>query len=368
MKMITNVARVLVGCLFIFSGLVKAIDPRGLAYKMEEFFEAWANSGFMPGLMHSLSGSSLTFSMIMITLEVVLGAALLLGWQKKIVSWLLFLLTLFFTFLTAYVLFSGKIRACGCFGDCIPLTPVQTFTKDIVLTVLGIIILLNLRHIKSLFSDKLSMIILLVLTALVLWLQFSALKNLPVVDCLPYKKGNNIVEEMKMPANAVADKYDYKFVYEKNGEKKEFDVSALPDSTWSFVDRKQVLVEKGSNNIPNINDFALIKESGENITDSVLNSGAEYALLFIKDEPSSTGWIADYNRHKEQYKHKVYLVTANPKSVRDFTTKKGVKFDELLTCDGVAIKTAARANPTLYHMKGGIVLGKWGWGKFSNLP
>ena len=131
MKIIVNIARVLVGCLFIFSGLVKAIDPLGLAYKMQEFFEVWAASGYLKGMMDLLYDQALLFSVLMIALEVLLGVALLLGWRLKPVSWLLLALTLFFTFLTSYVLFSGKIRACGCFGDCIPLTPVQTFTKDL---------------------------------------------------------------------------------------------------------------------------------------------------------------------------------------------------------------------------------------------
>ena len=133
MKLIVNIVRLLTGLLFIFSGLVKAIDPLGLAYKMQEFFEAWASGGFLKGLMNVLDNYSLPFAIIMITLEVAVGIALLLGWNKKITTWALLLLMLFFTFLTSYVLFSGKIRACGCFGDCIPLTPIQTFSKDILL-------------------------------------------------------------------------------------------------------------------------------------------------------------------------------------------------------------------------------------------
>ncbi|HNJ30016.1 MAG TPA: DoxX family membrane protein, partial [Ferruginibacter sp.] len=110
MKIIVNIARVLVGCLFIFSGLVKAIDPLGLAYKMQEFFEVWAASGYLKGMMDLLYDQALLFSVLMIALEVLLGVALLLGWRLKPVSWFLLALTLFFTFLTSYVLFSGKIR------------------------------------------------------------------------------------------------------------------------------------------------------------------------------------------------------------------------------------------------------------------
>src|SRR6187549_3749398 len=148
MKIVITIIRVLTGLLFIFSGLVKAIDPRGLAYKMQEFFEAWAASGFMKGLMASLQEYALTFSIIMITLEVIVGVALLIGWKKRLTVWILLLLMLFFTFLTSYVLFTGKIRACGCFGDCVPLTPVQTFTKDIILLIFVLLLLFNTDYIR----------------------------------------------------------------------------------------------------------------------------------------------------------------------------------------------------------------------------
>ncbi len=221
MKTIVTIARGITGILFIFSGLVKGIDPRGLAYKMEEFFEAWGNSGIMKGLMENLTHYSLTFSISMITLEVVVGVALLIGWQKKLTTWILLLLMLFFTFLTAYVLFSGKIRACGCFGDCIPLTPFQTFTKDVILVVFALLLLLNVNHIKPVAKPFFSFIYILLATALTLGLQFYVLRHLPLIDCLPYKKGNDILQLRKMPADAVQDKYDYVFVYQKNNIKKD---------------------------------------------------------------------------------------------------------------------------------------------------
>ena len=203
MKIIVNIARVLVGCLFIFSGLVKAIDPLGLAYKMQEFFEVWAASGYLKGMMDLLYDQALLFSVLMIALEVLLGVALLLGWRLKPVSWFLLALTLFFTFLTSYVLFSGKIRACGCFGDCIPLTPVQTFTKDLVLLLLVLIILLFGRYITPLFSPKVNGWLVMGSLLAVAGLQWYVLRHLPVVDCLPFRSGNNILELRKMPKDEI---------------------------------------------------------------------------------------------------------------------------------------------------------------------
>lgn len=357
MKQAVNIARVLVGTLFIFSGLVKAIDPLGLAYKMQEFFEVWASEGTMKGMMLWLNEQALIFSLVIITLEVVLGVALLLGWRTKLVSWLLLLLMVLFTFLTSYVLFSGKIRACGCFGDCIPLTPVQTFTKDIVLLILVLLIIAGRKYIKPLFSNTVNTVLFLISLFGVLGLQWYVLKHLPVKDCLPFKAGNNILELRKMPKGAVPDKFEYKFVYKKNGEIKEFEVSALPDSTWEFVDRKQALIEKGKNNIPLINDFVLRTENENDTTEAILNQSGEYYLLFAKDFKKEDKWYADFKKFYATKKIPLYLITPDPK-----TAKKMIAISDLtiLSCDATAFKTAARNNLTLYLMTGPVIKNKWG--------
>src|SRR5882762_7049424 len=135
MKSLINIARFIVGVLFIFSGLVKADDPLGLSYKMQEFLEVWH--------FHWLDNYTLAFSVLMIVFEIVAGVAILLGWRMKLFSWLLLLLIVFFTFLTGYAYLSGKIRECGCFGNCIPLTAGESFTKDLVLLALILFLFIN---------------------------------------------------------------------------------------------------------------------------------------------------------------------------------------------------------------------------------
>jgi uncharacterized membrane protein YphA (DoxX/SURF4 family) len=372
MKIAVTIARILTGSLFIFSGLVKAIDPKGLAFKMQEFFEAWSNSGFLPGLMKTFDEYALAFSIIMITLEVFVGVALLVGWKKKFTTWVLFLLILFFTFLTSYVLFSGKIRACGCFGDCIPITPVQTFTKDIILLLLVIFLLFNLKHITPIAKSFINTTLVIIATVLTIFLQWYVLRNLPLVDCLPYKPGNNILELRKMPANAIQDKFEYAFVYEKDGVKKEFKASA--DSTWKFVERKQTLVQKGSNNVPIISDFSLTTEAGNDSTDDILNSKEPYYLMYIKDlEGYPKNWDGDavfILKALAAYK-KIYIVTSQITQLKEhFAKKLEGKLENLkfLSCDATVLKTVARVNPTLYLMNGPVVKQKWSWTAFKNIP
>src|SRR5882762_12008853 len=145
MNIPVGIARVIVGVLFIFSGLVKANDPLGLSYKMQEFFEVWH--------FHWLDNYTLIFSIVMIVFEIVAGVAILLGWRMKLFSWLLLLLIIFFTFLTGYAYLSGKVRECGCFGDCIPLTAGQSFAKDLLLLALIVFLFVNRNKIKPFLSN-----------------------------------------------------------------------------------------------------------------------------------------------------------------------------------------------------------------------
>lgn len=375
MKLTVTIARILTGLLFIFSGLVKAIDPRGLAYKMQEFFEAWANAGFMKGMMEELGHYALAFSIIMITLEVIAGIALLLGWQKKITTLLLLLLIIFFTFLTSYVLFSGKIKACGCFGDCIPITPIQTFTKDIILLLLAVLLLIGQKYIRPVTKPFIGGLIILLALMGTLLLQWYVLWHLPLADCLPFKKGNNILELRKMPANVIPDKFDMTFVYEKNGEQKEFTTDALPDSSWTFVERKQQLIVPGKNNIPAINDFSFTTTSGNDTTEAILSQQKNYYLLFIKDlESYPHKWEGDVNLLRDilQAKKTIYIITSQVSAVKNrfesIFTKENLAADNyIFSCDATAIKTAARTNPALFLMNAAVVKDKWGWADFDEV-
>ncbi|MBK5270634.1 MAG: DoxX family membrane protein, partial [Bacteroidia bacterium] len=238
MKVIINVSRFLVGVLFIFSGLVKANDPLGLSYKMQEFFEIWTTglsngsfflNNFIVRMLEFFHEHSLALSVIIIAFEIIAGAALLFGWRMKLLSWLLLLLIIFFTFLTGYAFLSGKFKNCGCFGDCIPITSKTSFIKDLILLLLIALLFAKRKMIKLFLSDSATLFIILVITVLSFGIQWYTLNYLPFADCLPFKKGNNITEKMKLPAGARPDSFAIRFVYEKGGKQFEFSPTELPD-------------------------------------------------------------------------------------------------------------------------------------------
>jgi len=349
MKILITIARIIVGILFIFSGLVKANDPLGLSYKMQEFFEVWH--------WYFLNDYALAFALAMNVFEIVAGVAILVGWRTKLFTWLLFLLIVFFTFLTAYAAFSGKIAACGCFGDCIPLNSMQSFWKDVILFVLILFLLINHKKIKPVTSAKTSLVILLISTIASVALEWYVLKHLPIVDCLPYKKGNDLLEQMKMPEGYIPDEYTYTFTYEKSGKQYEFNENNLPEDidTYTFIDTKQKLVKKGNDLKAKISDFNLVTETGNDTTQALLSSPGKYVLI-LSDETDPKEWAAaKYDRAfwlEIKKKVPVFIVASIPVYVEGIPTLK---------CDGTVIKTAGRAKPTYFVMQGAKVLGKFSY-------
>jgi methylamine utilization protein MauE len=351
--------------LFIFSGLIKAIDPLGLTYKMQEFFEVWSAGGHMVWIMDALHNHAIILSSVMIVLEVAVGVALLIGWQKRFTLRLLLVLSVFFTFLTAYALFTGKVTECGCFGACVPLSPLATFLKDVILLVLVIFILINKKYVEPAFKSAHLLTFMFLSIMITAFLQSRALEHLPLIDCLPYKTGNDILKLRQWPAGATFDQYAYTFTYKKGGEEKEFDANALPDSSWQYVTRNQKLVAKGNGKVPEINDFSLTDASGNDSTEAILTQKDEYYLFFVKDMKEEVGlWAPQFNylyQNVKLKKRKMYVITGDMPAADSFFNIRNKYNLPIYSCDVTAIKTAARSIPTLFLMDSSVVMGKWAW-------
>lgn len=363
MKILLNISRIFVGVLFIFSGLIKANDPLGLSYKMQEFFEVWG--------MHWMNDFTLTLSVLMIAFEIVAGVAVLVGWQMKLFSWLLLLLIIFFTFLTGYALFSGKIRECGCFGNCIPLTADQSFVKDLILLALIGLIFYYRNKIKPALSIRNSILILFFSTVFSIAFMWHVLVHLPVMDCLPYKIGNNIPEKMKIPPGAIPDSTVITFVYNKGGKDVEFTAAEFPedfdDATYKFVKRYDKVVRKG-NAEPEIRDFSLTTVDGNDTTKALMEEDREQLYLFLKDGYTTGKWTDELEaiiKIANQKDIDGFMVTNVPmETLRENPPASFILLNPL-QCDGVAIKTAARTNPMLMLVKKGTILGKWSYYDFG---
>ncbi|UYQ95148.1 DoxX family membrane protein [Chitinophaga horti] len=362
MKVILILFRIIVGVLFIFSGLIKANDPLGLSYKMDEFFEVLHMYWMVP--------YSLVLSILMNAFEIIAGVAVLVGYRMRLFSTLLLILIIFFTFLTGFALFSGLIKECGCFGDCIKLEAEQSFWKDVILTVMIVVIFIFHKRIQPLFGAKASIGILAAATVFSFGLQWYTLSHLPIVDCLPYKVGNNIPEKMKVPPGSRPDVYKTILIYEKDGKRQEFPDDSYPwqDTTWKFVDRTDKLIVKGDA-MPAIKDFSLKDFDGGDFTQSILSEGTTIYLFLVKSvDEAGSGWdkqIQDLEKLAQAKGFYIYGVTSSGKEAVDvFKKTHGISFP-FLQMDGTAIKTAGRANPTLIELNKGTITGKW---HYNDIP
>lgn len=345
MQNFIKISRWSVGLLFIFSGLIKANDPLGLSYKMQEFFDVWG--------MAFLNDFTLALSLIMNTLEIVAGIALLIKFPYKQTLWLLFVLIVFFTFLTGFALFSGKIKTCGCFGDCIPLTPQTSFIKDILLFILIVILLYTQKKVKLNIHPVIGVTILLVSTFLVGFGQRYVLTHLPLIDCLPYQQGNDINEKMKLPNGAISDSVTLMMEFEKEGKKYFFDANHFPenfDSSYIYVNRKEVLVSKGNGLKAGIDDFSLTTLNGVDTTQSLFKTPIPYVLIFSGNVDANTPWNDIITKLREKYKL-IYIVTADKSGALKYLGDQNV-----LIADVTMIKTAARVWPSIFVMNGSTIM------------
>ncbi len=365
-KILLNVARFLVGMLFIFSGLIKANDPLGLSYKMQEFFDVWH--------MPAFNQYSLVLAVVMIIFEIIAGVAVLVGWRMQLFGWLLLGLILFFSFLTGYAVLSGKIRECGCFGDCIPLQAMGSFIKDLILLVLILFLFAHRKKIKPLLSKNASLLVLAFSLIFSFSIQWYALHYLPFIDCLPYKIGANIPERMKPPVGSIPDSTMIHFVYEKNHQVVEYTADKLPadfDDSYKFVKRYDKLIRKG-NAEPSIRDFSLVSDAGNDSTTQILDRPGYKLLLFSRNFPETDpAWNKPFSVLYALTKSKnipVYFVTSAREEANAYLTANKLSTEiPVFTCDATAIKTAARTDPTIYLLKKGTILNKWSYAELESV-
>ena len=361
--------RLAVGFLFIFSGLIKANDPLGFSYKLEEYFEVFH--------MTFLNGFALSFAIVLCALEMILGFALLIGARAVQVIWGLLILIVFFAFLTFYSAFFKVVQTCGCFGDAIPLTPWQSFGKDMVLLLLVLVLFVNRFKIKPLAGKKTGDQLLIAATVVSVGFGLYTYNFLPVVDFLPYKIGANIWEEMQTPPGAKPDEYEitYHLTNKKTKENKvmsdkEYLKTAIwKDTNWEIKGNPESrLIKKGFE--PKIGDLA-IQDAQGNAYNQELLSSPFYSLLIVAYNLNDTKGEA-INRINalamnltQNFNTRTILLTSNSAHSAQQFAKDHRLVSELFYADGVPLKTMVRSNPGIILLKNGVVINKW---HYHNMP
>lgn len=362
-------SRFFVGFLFIFSGLIKANDPLGFGYKLQEYFEVFHITFF--------NDYATAIAIFLCGLEIILGAALLLGIYSKKVIWGLLALIVFFTFLTFYSAYFEVVTSCGCFGDAIPLTPWQSFGKDLILLALILILFIYRAEIKSIVPLKNQNLILAVCTLLGFGVGIYTYRNLPFIDFLPYKVGANVTELMKIPPGAPQDEYEivYQLKNKKTGEvKKMTDKAYLKEEIWKDTnwevlgEPESKLLKKGFE--PKIKDLKIMDAAGEDFTISVLEH-SDYHLMIVAYDLDKTNPEALKSLNEialkaiQEYRIPSAIFTASDVA-KAYNLRRNLFIDmPFFFADAIPLKSMVRANPGIMLMKNGVILNKW---HYQNMP
>lgn len=419
MKILIHISRLLVGSLLIVSGLIKANDPIGFSYKLKEYFSADVLG------LEWLGSLALTFAILICIIEIVLGVATITGSKMKLVSWGMLVMMVFFTFLTFYSAYYDKVTDCGCFGDALKISPWQSFSKDIILDLLILVIFINR---KTIFQNNLSLditygIISLILVAafsfyVISWgfpvifalltffvivflkhytrlryrtdtvslgisalfsilFTFHCLNHLPIKDFRPYAIGKNIPEQMIIPEGAPEDEYEVIYTLSskvtnevKRIDSKEYIADKLwEDKNWELLPDKteSKLIKEGYH--PPIHDFSITSMEGEDLTDQILkNPGYSFILIALDLTKTDIGVQEEVNNFAIECANKeiaFFALTSSPYEIIDEFRHEVQAMYDYYTVDETTLKTIIRSNPGMLLLKNGMVINKW---HYNDLP
>ena len=351
-----NVCRFLLAAVFIFSGFVKAVDPLGSFYKIQDYLTAFGMAAWFPTYLQLL------FAIVLSALEFSVGVFLFFGIRRRFATTLALLLMIVMTPLTLYLALANPVSDCGCFGDAWVLTNWETFGKNVVLFIAAVSVFKGGKQIIRFITAKMAWMVSMYTFFFVFVLSFYCLDNLPILDFRPYKIGKNIKEGMEIPEGAKPSVFESKFILEKDGKKQEFTLDNYPDSTWTFVETRTVLKEKGYE--PPIHDFSIVSlETGEDLTDSIL-SDKGYTFLLVAHrienaDDSNIDLINEIYDYSVEHGYGFYALTSSPEEqIELWRDKTGAEYP-FCQMDDITLKTIIRSNPGLMLIKDGVILNKW---------
>lgn len=364
MKTIWQIARVLLGLVFIFSGFVKGIDPWGSAYKFTDYFNAWG--------MGSFTSLSFSLGVVLSALEFITGVALVFNVFISIFSRIALLFMIFFTGLTLYIAIYNPVTDCGCFGDALVLTNWQTFFKNIFFLAFALIIFFFQKKFRPKKEILLSSVMSLITIVVYAYIVAFSYNHLPIIDFRPYKIGVNIPDGMLMPEDAPQDVYRNTFVYlnKETGKEKKFTEENYPwqdTITWKYVSMNSKLVKKGYE--PPIHNFTIETPDGEDIKDFFLYD-ENYTFMLVcynldKTNVSNIDAINELADYAMSENMNFFGLTSSVyEECEQFRMDNNITF-EFFNCDEITLKTIVRSNPGLVLLQNGTILDKW---HFNDIP
>lgn len=355
-----NACRFLLGGVFIFSGFVKAIDPFGTFYKLQDYVAAFGMDSWLP--------SSLLFvgALLLAALEFCLGVYLFLGIRRGWSAWVALLLMAVMTPLTLYLAIANPVPDCGCFGDAWVLTNWETFGKNVILFVAAFSVFRWRKDVIRFITRKIEWVFSMYTILFVFALSIYCQHNLPIIDFRPYKIGVNIPQALG--SSEVT--FETRFLLEKDGVRKEFTSDNYPDSTWTLVETRTITKEVEKDNESPLKGFFIQDlETDEDLTEKLLSAkGYTFLLVAHRIEHADDSHIDLINEiydYSVEHGYGFYALTASPKEeILQWSDRTGAEYP-FYEADELTLKTMIRSNPGMFLLKDGTILHKWSDG---NLP
>lgn len=354
LKIAVNVCRVLLAVTFLFSGFVKANDPLGMVYKIEDYYAAWGidvhNQFFI-----------VVLAVLLALVEIMMGVYLLLGILRRTVTRFVLMFMSVMTALTVYIYIANPVEDCGCFGDALVLTNGETLMKNIVLLMASVLCMRFYRLMPRITGPTLSWGLVWIFVLSALGFAGYSIVELPLIDFRPYKVGTDL-HELLAPAGDSHPTFDVQIVYERDGE--ELVLSAEdddPDSTWNYLETRRIKTSSGS--VVATDFYMTDRETDEDFTDEMLEEeGETYLLIIPLMEVADQGCIGTINEIYDNAVDKgtrFYCITASDdKAIESWIDHTGAEYP-IYRGDERTLKTIVRANPGLVLIKDGVIQRKW---------
>ena len=353
-----TLSRILLGLLFIYSGFVKGVDPIGTEYRIVDYFIAFGTDWAIP--------LALPLSVLMNSVEFVLGILLLLNVGMQITSWLVMLMMAVFTVITFNDAMYNPVPDCGCFGDALVISNWQTFYKNLLIDTLLLLVFFSRNRVGKWFSIKSEWAILFVAIFGFIVFEIYNIRHLPVIDFRNWKVGNKMVNDNPLPM-----KYYLTYKNTETGEEKEYLSPDYPynDSLWladwEFVSQ---YVEDPN---PKLHDLRIEDAEGIDFTDQIIaNPGFQFILVAhdlsdcnLKNWDLIEAIFEQSNKSEISF---VIITSSLPEEVITFKVKN-LHNAEYYFADDITMMTMIRSNPGLILLKNGVIQGKWHFNDFPSL-
>jgi uncharacterized membrane protein YphA (DoxX/SURF4 family) len=357
-KLNITISRIILGCLFIFSGFVKGVDPIGTQYRIEDYFIAFGMDWAIP--------FAFLLSVILNATEFVLGTLLLLNINIRITSWLVVVMMSVFTALTLNDATNNPVPDCGCFGDALLISNWQTFYKNLVIDALLLMVFLTRKRIPGWFNFRVEWALLIVTIFGFVYFEMFNFRHLPVVDFMDWKVGKKMINDNPLPSE-----YFLTYRNKQTGELKEYLSPDYPynDSVWmaQWEFESQRVVDPN----PPIHNLRVEDEWGNDKTSSII-SNPEFQFVLVsydlaKANVKKLHHLTDLIQKCNLSGISFVTITASlPEDAARFKEINGLE-TEFYFADDVILKSMVRSNPGLLLLKNGVVLRKWHFNDFPTV-